>query len=117
MRRIISLLLLVMLSMTILAEGTAEIEKEVSGVNKSTTTEGREILKGEEKDPTLQKVDLKLIEKQDQSLETKTIEYNQEEPNDEILADISESQTKPNYWLWGGLGALALALIAGLASN
>jgi len=117
MRRLMSLILLIMISISILAEGTANIEKEVSGVNKNTTTEGREILKGEEKDPTLEKVDLNLVENQDQNIETKNIEYNQEEPNDEILAEITESKAKPNYWLWGGLGALVLILVAGAAGN
>ena len=58
MKKFISGLLLIMMSMVIFAdESTAEIQKEVSGVDKSTTTEGRIILEGQETDPTLQAVD------------------------------------------------------------
>lgn len=100
--------------MSILAEGTgAEIQKEVSGVNKSTTTEGRILLEGQEKDPTLQTVNLNLINNQDQKLETTNIEYNQTEQTDDLLADVSEIKTQPNYVVWG-LGILGV-LIAGLA--
>ncbi len=114
MRRYISGLLLIMMSMSILAEGTgAEIQKEVSGVNKSTTTEGRILLEGQEKDPTLQTVNLNLINNQDQKLETTNIEYNQTEQTDDLLADVSEIKTQPNYVVWG-LGILGV-LIAGLA--
>ncbi len=114
MRRYISGLLLIMMSMSILAEGTgAEIQKEVSGVNKSTTTEGRILLEGQEKDPTLQTVNLNLVNNQDQKLETTNIEYNQTEQTDDLLADVSEIKTQPNYVVWG-LGILGV-LIAGLA--
>jgi len=114
MRRYISGLLLIMMSMSIFAEGTgAEIQKEVSGVNKSTTTEGRILLEGQEKDPTLQAVDLNLLNNQDQKLETTNIEYNQTEQTDDLLADVSKVKTQPNYVVWG-LGILGV-LIAGLA--
>lgn len=114
MRRFISGLLLVMMSMSILAEGTgAEIQKEVSGVNKSTTTEGRTLLEGKEKAPTLQTVDLNLINNGTQKLETTNIEYNQTEKTDDLLADVSERKTQPNYVVWG-LGILGV-LVAGLA--
>jgi hypothetical protein len=114
MRKYISGLLLIMMSMSILAEGTgAEIQKEVSGVNKSTTTEGRILLEGQEKDPTLQAVDLNLVNNQDQKLETTNIEYNQTEQTDDLLADVSEVKTQPNYVVWG-LGILGV-LVAGLA--
>lgn len=114
MRRYISGLLLLMMSMSILADGSgAEIQKEVSGVNKSTTTEGRILLKGQEKDPTLQAVDLNLINNENQKLETTNIDYNQTEQTDDLLADISETKTQPNYVAWG-LTILGV-LVAGLA--
>ena len=87
MRRFISGLLLIMMSMSIFAEGSgAEIQKEVSGINKSTTTEGRILLEGQEKDPTLQAVDLNLVNNQEQKLETANIDYNQTEQTDDLLA-------------------------------
>lgn len=114
MRRFISGLLLLMMSLSIFAEGTgAEIQKEVSGVNKSTTTEGRILLEGKEKDPTLQTVDLNLINNENQKLETTNIEYNQTEQTDDLLADVSETKTQPNYMVWG-LTILGV-LVAGLA--
>lgn len=115
MRRAICGLLLILMSMSILAEGNAEIEKEVSGVNRSTTTEGRVILEGETKDPTLEKVDLNLVDNKNQQLETKSIEYKQTEPTDDVLAEVSKKQTKPKYWIWG-LGILAVVL-AGVAAS
>jgi len=100
--------------MSIFAEGTgAEIQKEVSGVNKSTTTEGRILLEGQEKDPILQVVDLNLVDNQGQKLETTNIEYNQTEQIDDLLADVSETKTQPNYVVWG-LAILGV-LVAGLA--
>ena len=102
--------------MSVLAEGTAKIEKEVSGVNKSTTTEGRTILEGESKDPTLEKVDINLVDNKDQQVEASAIEYKQAEPTDDILAEVSQSQTKPRYWIWG-LGILAVILAGVAASN
>ena len=114
MRRFISGLLLIMMSMSILAEGSgAEIQKEVSGINKSTATEGRILLEGQEKDPTLQAVDLNLVNNSDQKLETTNIDYNQTEQTDDLLADVSETKTQPNYVVWG-LTILGV-LVAGLA--
>ncbi|MCS5421427.1 MULTISPECIES: hypothetical protein [Psychrilyobacter] len=114
MRRFISGLLLIMMSMSIFAEGSeAEIQKEVSGINKSTATEGRILLEGQEKDPTLQAVDLNLVNNSDQKLETTDIDYNQTEQTDDLLADISETKTQPNYVVWG-LTILGV-LVAGLA--
>lgn len=114
MRRFTSGLLLIIMSMSIFAEGTgAEIQKEVSGINKSTTTEGRILLEGQEKDPTLQTVNLNLVDNQRQKLETTNIEYNQTEQTDDLLADVSETKTQPNYMVWG-LTILGV-LVAGLA--
>jgi hypothetical protein len=114
MTKFISGLLLIMMSMSIFADGSgAEIQKEVSGINKSTTTEGRILLEGQEKDPTLQVVDLNLVNNQEQKLETVNIDYNQAEQTDDLLADISETKTQPNYVVWG-LGILGV-LVAGLA--
>ena len=114
MRSFISGLLLIMMSMSIFADGSgAEIQKEVSGINKSTTTEGRILLEGQEKDPTLQTVDLNLVNNQDQKLETTNIDYNQTEQTEDLLADVSETKTQPNYVVWG-LTILGV-LVAGLA--
>lgn len=114
MRRFISGLLLMMMSIGIFAEGsTAEIQKEVSGVDKSVTAEGRVLLEEKEKDPTLQKVELKLVNSQDQKLKTTNIDYSETEQTSDLLADISETKTKPNYMVWG-LGILGV-LVAGLA--
>lgn len=114
MRKYISGLLLIMMSMGIFAEGTgAEIQKEVSGINKSTATEGRVLLEGQEKDPTLQTVDLNLVNNSDQKLETTNIDYNQTEKTDDLLADISEKKTQPNYVAWGW--TILGVLVAGLA--
>ena len=114
MRRFISGLLLIMMSMGIFAnESGAEIQKEVSGIDKSITTEGRILLEGQEKDPTLQTVDLKLVDSQNQKLETTDIDYNQTEQTNDLLADISETKTQPNYVVWG-LTILGV-LVAGLA--
>lgn len=114
MRRFISGLLLIMMSMGIFAnESGAEIQKEVSGIDKSITTEGRILLEGQEKDPTLQTVDLKLVDSQNQKLETTDIDYNQTEQTNDLLADISETKTQPNYVVWG-LTILGI-LVAGLA--
>ena len=113
MRRFITILLLVMMSLSILAEGTVEIEKEVSGTNKSTTTEGRVILEGQEKDPTLQKIDLNVDKNQSDKLETSSIDYKNEEKSDDLVAEVSESKTKPKYLYWA-LGILAV-VAAGFA--
>jgi hypothetical protein len=114
MRKFISGLLLIVMSMGIFAEeSTAEIQKEISGIDKSITTEGRILLEGQEKDPTLQRVDLKLINNQDQKLKTTSIDYSQTEQTDDLLADISETKTQPNYVVWG-LSILGI-LLAGLA--
>ena len=114
MKKIISGLLLIMMSMGIFAaESTAEIQKEISGVDKSTTTEGRILLEGQENDPTLQTVDLNLVSNQDQKLEATEIEYNQTEQTEDLLADVSEVKTQPNYMVWG-LAILGV-LVAGLA--
>lgn len=94
-------------------ESTVEIQKEVSGIDKSITTEGRILLEGQEEAPTLQKVDLKLVNNKDQKLETTNIDYEQTEQTDDLLADISETKTQPNYVVWG-LGILGV-LLAGLA--
>ena len=113
MRRVISGLLLIMISMSVFADGSgAEIQKEVSGINKSTTTEGRVLLEGQEKAPTLQSVNLNLVDNSGQTLETTDIEYSQTEQTDNLLADVSETKTQPNYVVWG-LGLLAV-LVAGL---
>ena len=114
LRKFISGLLLILMSMSILAEGTAEIQKEVSGKNKNITTEGRVILEDQEKDPTLQKVDLNVGNSQNEKLETSSIEYKTEEKSDDLIADVSESKTKTNKYLYWGLGILAI-VAAGFA--
>ena len=114
MKKIISGLLLIMMSMGIFAaDSTAEIQLEVSGVDKSTTTEGRVILEEDETDPTLQTVDLNLVDGEEQKLEVTNIDYTQTEQTDDLLEDVSEKKTQPNYVKWG-LTLLGV-LVAGLA--
>ena len=114
MRRLISGLLLIMMSMSIFADtSVAEIQKEVSGVDKSITTEGRILLEGQEADLTLEVVDLDLVDNQDEKLESVNIEYNETEQTGDLLADVSEVKTKPNYMIWAILGVLVAGLALG----
>ena len=114
MRRFISGLLLIMMSMSIFADvSVAEIQKEVSGVDKSITTEGRILLESQEADLTLEVVDLDLVDNQDVKLESVSIEYNETEQTDDLLADVSEIKTQPNYVLWTILGVLVAGLALG----
>jgi len=124
MKKLISILLLMTMSINILAEGVVKetktnetekvaIEKEVSGTDKSKTVEGRSILDGDEQDPALEKIEVNLDGTEKSSVETSKIEYAQNEQTNDLEADISKPQTRPNYIVWG-LGILGV-LVAGLA--
>ena len=114
MRKLISIILLTLISVSILAESTATIEKEVSGVNKNTITEERELVEGQEKEPTVEKVEINLIDTDEEKLKKEEIGYSANtNSTEELSEDLAKPRTKPNYWVWG-LGILAI-VAAGFA--
>ncbi|MCK5779735.1 MAG: hypothetical protein KAH04_01885 [Psychrilyobacter sp.] len=124
MKKIISIFLLMTISINILADGIPKeettdsakkvvIKKEVSGTDKSETTEGRTILDGDDQGPKLEKIEVNLDGTENSGLETNKIEYTQKEQNNNLESDVSTPQAKPNYLVWG-LGILGV-LVAGLA--
>ncbi len=117
MKKIISILLLITMSFNLLAEtaskvaSSVEVNKEVSGINKSKAEEDRILLESEEKSPIVEKVEINLGE----NLDNSTIEYGEKNNDDELFANVNQKKTKPNYVVWG-IGILGV-LVAGLALN